>query len=184
LTSVDEIGGLTCSILSYNLEYSLEPGIWVEMTGVSELYLGSELIFSENIQSGLYYQVRIRSKNKHGWSEFSNELTIISATEPLEPQTTKSRQESLFSVLEWTMDNDHGAPILEYEVKIQAASSDMLATPTCDGTEAEVITSRTCKISYEELRYDPYLLSLGDPVIFIVRARNVIGWSPYSLILA
>lgn len=73
---------------------------------------------------------------------FSDPVTILAATEPLEPQTTTSTQDKLVSVLEWSMDDNKGATILEYEIKIQNSALDMVTTESCNGQDPQVIDTR------------------------------------------
>jgi len=53
LTTQTEMGGATCSILSYNLEWDQGTGVWQELTGVYSLYTNSEHIMYERVSSGI-----------------------------------------------------------------------------------------------------------------------------------
>lgn len=52
---------------------------------------------------------------------------------------------------------------------------------SCDGANSAVVETRSCAISYSELRAEPFNLVLGDEIIFVVKAKNEIGWSSYSV---
>jgi hypothetical protein len=56
-----------------------------------------------------------------------------------------------------------------------------VSTATCDGTNLEVVEERACSIPYSELVSAPYSLTLGDEILFIVKAQNIIGWGPFSI---
>lgn len=53
LTTQAEMGGATCSILSYNLEWDQGTGVWQELTGIYSLYTNSEHIMYERVSSGI-----------------------------------------------------------------------------------------------------------------------------------
>lgn len=132
-----ELGGATCSILSYNIEWDdgSNGETWSEVIGVFELYTDLEYLHTAGVQSGVLYQIRIRAKNKHGWSEFSDILEVLAATEPSEPQVTSSIQDGLFTKLQWSLPNEYGSTVVEYEIKVQAASLDLIVTELCNGSE-------------------------------------------------
>lgn len=148
-----------------------------------ELYTDLEYLHTAGVQSGVLYQIRISAKNKHGWSEFSDILEVLAATEPSEPQVTSSIQEGPFTELQWSLPNEHGSTVVEYEIKVQAASLDLIVIELCNGSEYEIVESRSCKIAYADLRQEPFNLVLGDEIIFVVKARNTIGWGPHSISL-
>ena len=85
------------------------------------------------------------------------------------------------TVLVWSLPDEKGSPITDYEIKIQAASLDMIVSSSCDGSIIEVVQSRECRILYKELLEQPFNLVLGNEVIFTVRGKNEIGWSPFSI---
>jgi len=97
LTTQAEMGGVTCSILSYNLEWDQGTGVWQELTGIYSLYTSSEHIVHERVSSGNYYKLRVRAKNKHGWGGYSDEITVLAAVRPDASTETKSIQNLLIS---------------------------------------------------------------------------------------
>jgi hypothetical protein len=49
--------------------------------------------------------------------------------------------------------------------------------PACEGSPAEVVASQQCDFEMSLLAQEPYELVQGDPIDFVVRARNLVGWS-------
>jgi hypothetical protein len=56
-----------------------------------------------------------------------------------------------------------------------------MSTATCDGLDLEVVEERSCSIPYSELLAAPYSLTLGEDILFIVKAQNIIGWGTFSI---
>ena len=73
LTTLDQMGGSTCSIITYNLEWDKGTGAaeWEELTGIYSLYTESQFLQTVGVSSGNYYQFRVRAKNEHGWGPYS-----------------------------------------------------------------------------------------------------------------
>lgn len=51
----------------------------------------------------------------------------------------------------------------------------------CNGTSAQIIAALSCQVDYTELR-NTFGLLLGDSIVFVVKAKNAIGWGPLSTI--
>ena len=81
LTTLDQMGGSTCTIITYNLEWDkgTEAAEWEELTGIYSLYTESQFLQTVGVSSGNYYQFRVRAKNKYGWGEMSDAVTILAA---------------------------------------------------------------------------------------------------------
>ncbi len=90
LASQEELGGLTCTILSYNIQWRHLNEDWLDVTGIERIHTETEYIQTLGVSSGVEYTFRIRAKNKHGWGAFSPELTILAATEPGISENTSS----------------------------------------------------------------------------------------------
>lgn len=71
--------------------------------------------------------------------------------------------------------------MFEYEILIQTSSFAFVSTATCDGANLEVVETRACTIPYSELLAAPYSLTLGEEILFIVKAKNSIGWGTFSI---
>jgi hypothetical protein len=74
----------------------------------------------------------------------------------------------------------HGSPVLEYEILFSDSDGAYDSSTSCDGKDAAVLSTRSCQLSYVELRGSQFALTLGMEVVVMVKARNVIGWSPFS----
>ena len=80
--------------------------------------------------------------------------------------------------LSWTAPDSNFDPITAYTILIRGADGSFYEdTVTCDGTnDAAVLNNAACSVPFTTLRASPYLLELGDEVIFTVTATN--GYGP------
>lgn len=91
---------------------------WQEVTGIAELYLNDEYILTTSVESGVLYSFRIRAKNKHGWGQVSPSVQILAASEPAQVQISTSAQLFRSTVLEWSLPDQRGAAVTEYEILV------------------------------------------------------------------
>ena len=182
LTTLDQMGGSTCTIISYNLDWDkgTDGAEWEELTGIYSLYAASQFLQAVDVSSGNYYRFKVRAKNKYGWGEMSDDITILAAIQPDAPigQSTQSLTSTLLS---WTLPFEHGSSISQYEILIRDKSGSYVEPPTCLGTDLQIVTERQCFVPYVLLGQSTFNLELGDPIVFQVRAKNVINWGDYSV---
>jgi hypothetical protein len=135
LTTQAEVGGVTCSIYSYNVEWDQGSAgsQWYELIGVESIYLLNEFVQDELVTSGQEYQFKVRAKNKHGWGAFTAPVTVLAAVRPEAPVTVTSSQNLLQAQFDWSYPIEHGSPVHEYEILIQNSVGDFIASPECDG---------------------------------------------------
>jgi len=50
----------------------------------------------------------------------------------------------------------------------------------CDGSDSDIISQLYCEIPLTVLRASPFILTLGQPVIATVQAKNERGWGSTS----
>jgi hypothetical protein len=84
-------------------------------------------------------------------------------------------------LISWTLPDEHGAAILEYQVLIRAADLSFHEENTyCNGVDPSILEDQVCEVPLNVLRAVPYSLDYPQVVSVKVRARNVNGWSDYS----
>lgn len=72
-------------------------------------------------------------------------------------------------------------PITEYKIFVQRANGIDFDQPVgCDGTDAAVISNRSCQIEMQTLLLAPFHLTQSSAIIAKVQAKNVIGWGALS----
>jgi hypothetical protein len=80
---------------------------------------------SEQIQSGLTYQFRLRAKNKWGWGAYSEVTSVQAANKPLPitDLTSHIDESSGNIVLSWTLAADQSSPLTETTIELWSVSS-------------------------------------------------------------
>lgn len=104
--------------------------------------------------------------NKHGWSEFSPLLTVLTATAPgaMTAPTVAYSSSGTSVRVAWGAPYSGGSPLTAYSVLLQhgddpSAFSSELAY--CDGSSLVVLTAGWCEIPLTTLRAPPFSLTLG-----------------------
>jgi hypothetical protein len=83
------MGGPTCTIVSYNLQWDkgLGGSTWENLVGVTNQYTSLNFLQTSGISSTKSYRFRVRAKNKYNWGAFSPILTVKAAVVPGAPAT-------------------------------------------------------------------------------------------------
>ena len=68
-------------VTTYNLQY-LSGGNWVDLIGATPGVVVNEFTLTSEIERGVTYIFRLRAKNIHGWSEWSDQVSIKAAGIP------------------------------------------------------------------------------------------------------
>lgn len=89
----------------------------------------------------------------------------------------------------WTAPYDNSDPITGYEIKIYGypgaesgnfVERDYSTTAECDGESEPVLSQLYCFIDVTTLRAEPFVLTLGENINIIARAKNSYGWGEFS----
>jgi hypothetical protein len=73
-------------------------------------------------------------------------------------------------VIAWLAPEDHGSPILAYEIEVRdQVGSGWHTVAECLGTDATILAARTCSIAMPTLTVAPLSYTLGT--LIVVRAR-------------
>jgi antitoxin (DNA-binding transcriptional repressor) of toxin-antitoxin stability system len=166
---------------SYNLQWDQGTGTFgVDLTGVSTPSLATTYTQPAVVAGGTY-RFRYRASNKYGWGPFSDVLVVAAAAEPGEPAAPVTSITDIFVKLHWVAPDPKGSPLTEYEILIRTAAGTFLEEATyCRGSLSAVVESRYCHVPMTVLRAAPYSLQYGALVVAKLRARNAVGWGPYS----
>jgi hypothetical protein len=174
------------SVTSYNLQWDQATGTFgPHLTGASAECCDS-LVTTHTQAAGLLagslYLLRYRAANKYGWGPYSDPVTIRAADIPAAPAPVVTSITDLYARVAWSEPDDKSAAIEEYEIRLRAADGVTLAEETtyCEGSRSAIVESRYCLVPMTTLRAAPYSLGYGELVAAVLRARNAIGWSPWS----
>jgi len=173
------------AITSYNLAFN---GGGASTTYVSLIGEAPDSLLQSYTKTGLTanesYKFKYRVMNKHGWSLYSPEITILAAELPAQVATPTFTIQGLTSVrIAWAAPDNGGNPIIAYSILIRQNDDSTFSAETsyCDGSSPTVVSNRYCDIPFATLRAAPFSLELDDLVIARVSATNSIGPGPYSI---
>jgi hypothetical protein len=127
------------------------------------------------------YSFRYRTRNKHGWSGFSDILEVLTATIPagMSPPSFSIESSTPTSVtLTWAKPYSGGNAISAYIVQFQHGDSSTDFSPElsyCDGSDLAVLETRRCTVPFTVLRAAPFNLSLNQLVAAKIAATNAVG---------
>ena len=142
LTTAAEVGGATCSIFSYRVQWDQGNGgeeSWVDLAGVASQYTDLSFLQTTGISSTNRYRFRVAAKNKHGFGPYSDVLEVLAAVVPSVPTGVTTSHNGLFSTIAWDIPDENGAAVDGYLVEIQGAHG-FEASATCNGLEGTVVS--------------------------------------------
>lgn len=83
-------GGLTATIISYRIEW--DSGLdgdasWTVLAGIISHHTNLEYLHdvSGTVSSGIRYRFRIAARNKYGWGDYSDVVSVLAAVVPDAP---------------------------------------------------------------------------------------------------
>jgi hypothetical protein len=109
----DQNGGST--VTDYRLSYDQSTDTYVELASgvVANTYTATGL------QYGQTYKFKIESQNGFGYSDYSEEISILCATHPEKPAAPSTTVVNDYVIFNWDAPVDNGTPITGYNVFIR-----------------------------------------------------------------
>jgi hypothetical protein len=159
------------------------PTSWTDLAGLTSSYTATAFTVTTNVVAGQQYAVRVRAYNAHGWGAVSPSTVIAASAAPDQMLPPTTAIQDLVNVrIAWAAADANSDPLLAYEVLIRTSDGTTFApeTASCDGSAAGPRADNRCDIPLTTLRAAPFNLAQGVSVIAKVRARNSLGWGPYS----
>jgi hypothetical protein len=99
----------------------------------------------------------------------------------LNPITTSINGGNTIITVSWSAtSSNHGCAVSKYRVKFKKSDSTYAESAECDGSNASVISAKSCTINVSSLSGSPYTLSSSTLVVAQVEAYNEIGYSDPS----
>mmetsp|Transcript_29137 Transcript_29137/g.28200 ORF Transcript_29137/g.28200 Transcript_29137/m.28200 type:complete len:339 (-) Transcript_29137:570-1586(-) len=170
------------SITSYNLQYDQGTGNYITLVG--EIPDNLVTTFTRaGLASNILYSFKYRVKNKFGWSDFSDPVSILAASKPNQVSSvTFSQVSDTYVRISWTAPYNEGNPITSYSVLIEdTGGSDFYPEITdCDGSDPTIASLRYCDIPMTTFMGSPFFLALNELIVVKVAAINSIDTGDYS----
>jgi hypothetical protein len=181
LSSAAETGGST--VTSYHLQRDDGTG-WQSILG-SPATLATSHTLTTAVVAGTTYYFRVRAENIHGVGEWSDSTAIKAAQAPYQmvAATTAIDAATGGVTISWTAPADGGDAITEYKVEIRGGGGVFSTESTaCPGTDATLLSSRSCLVPMSTLRAAPHSLAFDAFVEVRLSARNAYGWGASSAV--
>ncbi len=131
----------------------------------------------------LTYTFRYRVWNIHGWSPYSNTISILCSTWPAQPTSAPAVavSDSINVLITWLKPDDGGNYISAYKIFIQKIDGSFSQELTnCDGSLSSTVTNWQCLIPMSVLWASPFNLVKDSNVIVKYSAINILGESDLS----
>lgn len=139
---------------------------------------------STALYSGTYYKYKVRARNQVGFSEFSQEITQLTAQIPDVPNAPTTEIYDRWSVvIDWTAPYNGGSAITSYTIEIRTADITVYSVDSvdCDGNDQTIIVQTTCTVPVATLLALPYQVPWGASIYAKIYATNYLGTSAASL---
>lgn len=174
------------TVTSYNLYWDsgTSGATWTSLVGEAIVSTATTYTVSTGITSGSDYQFKLKSKNVHGWGDYSSVTTVTASSVPGTPSAAPAT--SLDSngdvVVTFTAPDANGEDITSYWIVFDDASEDGYAMDDeCDGWEnGTILSGLTCTVAMNTLTAAPHSIPLSDLVHVKYQAYNSRGWGPLS----
>ena len=169
-------------IVSYNLQWDsgTDGTTWSNLIGFNTDSLAQTFTVAQGVAFGDEYHFKVRARNYWGWSDFSSELVIKSATYPevMLPLTTLVDEATGDVKILWVAPYDNEQTITAYEILVLNKAGDQWIedVTNCDGSTQEIVSQRYCQVPMQVLKDAPYNLEYRELIVAKARAYNVYGW--------
>lgn len=165
-------------VLDYRVWYQIESGDYQVLA--DGLYMTAHT--ATGLTTGTTYSFKVQSRNLNGYSDFSNEITVIAAQKPSKPSSPTTSFANDIVTISWSEPATNGAPITAYTIKVRHSNLATYSVPTdyCDGSDSGIIAALQCDIPASVLNASPYSLEWGTSVYAKIRATNIKGTSTES----
>ena len=170
-------GGKTIS--AYRIWYDQGLGVWAVL--IQEVTTNSYTMTSP-VTQGTAYTFKVQALNSVGYSDYSNEVTILAGQIPDKPSAPQTSIDGSNVQVTWLAPNNRGSPITRYYIKfIQYDGVSYAEDMTdCLGTDATIISSLSCQIPIATLITNPFSLPWGSSIFAKIIATNSYGDSEAS----
>lgn len=128
------------------------------------------------LESGTTYKFKVEAKTAYAYSAFSEVITMLCATLPLQPEIPSTAILLSDCVFTWIAPSDEGSPITGYKVSIRTKGLDFIVdSNVCDGGTQNSLDTLSCTVPLATLLLTPYNLEYDDGIYARVIATNLYG---------
>ena len=159
--------------------------IWDQGTSndvTQQTVTGTSAEITSGVSSGNTYVIKIQPQNVHGPGPESDPISIVASILPgqVDGLVTSMVPDTSRVELYWDIPALNGGTIDMYEVLVFThTSSEYLTTAYCDGSDTTIRDNHKCEVEMADLiTHGGY--SLGQTILFTVRAHNENGWGDMS----
>lgn len=148
---------------------------------IYDMYIEGQSYVVTGLTPSSTYSFRISGRNIYGASDFTEEISILSAETPAKPLAPITSQLADQIVVTWVAPSSGGSPITAYRVLIKQYD-DLFSQEvvSCDGALEETMNNLQCVIPTTTLNNYPWNIEWGAQVFIKVIAINTYGDSPDS----
>lgn len=130
------------------------------------------------LTQGTTYQIKVQARNLHGLSEFSDEIEVLAAQVPDQPNTPTTTIAAEYVQISWNVPDDRGSALLGYTIYIRKSDGTFdIDVTDCNGATQEILDAASCLVPISTLRASSFQLDWGSSVYVKVAAYNVYGYS-------
>jgi hypothetical protein len=131
---------------------------------------------------GTVYSFRVEARNSYGYSTYSTEVSVLAASVPSQPAAPTTTVSGSNIVISWSLPSTNGSPIESYTITIRQSNGSTYSEQLkyCNGSNASIISARSCTIPTVVLTSAPFSLTSGSGVYAKVVAKNGVGNSSSS----
>jgi hypothetical protein len=131
---------------------------------------------------GTTYKFKVQARNSVGLSNYSEDISILAAQVPNQPQAPLTSVIGEDVVVSWKAPYNGGALVTEYLITIRESDGVTYteALVGCDGTDPTIVLNRQCSVTINSLTEAPYNLAWGSSIYAKLTAINILGPSQVS----
>jgi len=146
--SLSESGG--APVLDFRVNYAAGADDYL----VLESGITTKSYTATGLSAGVTYHFKVEARNEYGYSDFSNEVSILAAQTPVQPNAPTTTVNGPVVDIDWTEPYDNGSPIFGYIITIRQSDDVTFQTETtsCDGSNPSIVASRHCSVPIATLK--------------------------------
>jgi hypothetical protein len=131
------------------------------------------------LTEGYTYAFKVQARNSVDLGDLSTEISILAAQIPDQPSAPTTTIDGSDAIVTWDFPDIRGSPITAYTITLRESDDLTFTTSlvTCDGTQTDIVDTRTCTIPVATLVTSPFSLAWGSSIYAIISATNIYGTS-------
>lgn len=134
------------------------------------------------LSTGVTYHFKVQARNSYGFSDYSNEISVLAAQMPERPLAPNTTINGPLVDIDWHAPFDNGSPIIGYTILIRKSDNVTYETEvtSCDGSNPTIVSNTICQVPISTLKSAAFDLPWGAEIWCKVIAINLYGQSLVS----